>query len=460
VRRPLAAAALATLALTAAAPAHAATAMSGEQVVAALKRHGLSLTRATITTTVDFRGVDAVRHAFSCRDCVFQGGIVGDDVAFDGTLQLSGSRIAGPVLMRRATFGAPVVFGPTGSGRGFTSFDRRVLFTFARFADLATFARAAFAHAADFTSARFGGEAVFAQATFGGETTFERTAAQAGADFRDCDFNGSTSFAAAEFGGLADFSDSRFASYAGFSGARFSRDGTFVGVVFGYDGGQTYGVAFDHATVERNLVFDLAQFSGRANFRRTMAGNAFSFDRALLEPPVGKLLVFRDVSAGAFSMDVAAAQTVVQRSDRERVLELIETGAKARGDLGVANDARFSLEVMKSHEQPWWKRIPNVVFFRVVAGYFVRPFHPLIALFVLVAIVAVVRTARSVGSSLGTELRRFGHEFLDALALILPGGDGGQRRLETLAYRVLVVCALIGLANSNPTLREMFDALV
>jgi hypothetical protein len=460
VRRGLAAAALATLALTAAAPVRAAVTMSGPEVVAALKTGGLSLTRARITTTIDFRGVDVVRHPFSCRDCVLRGGVVGDDVVFEGTLQLSGSQIAGPVLMRRATFRAPVVFGPTGSGRGFTSFDRRVLFTFARFGDLATFARASFTGAADFTSARFGGEVVFAQASFGGETTFERTAAQGGADFRDCDFNAPTSFAAAEFDDLADFSDSRFASYAGFSGARFGRDGTFVGVVFGYDGGQTYGVAFDHATVERNLVFDLAQFSGRANFRRTMAGSAFSFDRAELTPPVGKLLVFRDVSAGAFSMDVDAAQTAVQASDRRRVLELVETGAKARGDLGVANDARFALEVMKSREQPWWKRIPNVVFFRVVAGYFVRPFHPIVALFLLVAIVALGRIGRATVGSFRAAVSRFAHEFLDALALILPGGDDGGRRLEALAYRVLVVCALIGLANSNPTLREMFDALV
>jgi hypothetical protein len=158
---------------------------------------------------------------------------------------------------------------------------------------------------------------------------------------------------------------------------------------------------------------------------------------------------------------VAAAQTVVQRSDREHVLELIEAGAKARGDLGVANDARFSLEVMQSRKDPWWKRAVNVVFFRVVAGYFVRPFHPILALLVLVAVVALVRVGRSAtGTAVRGLARRFGHEFLDGLALILPGGDAGQRRLETLAYRVLVVCALIGLANSNPTLREMFDAIV
>ena len=37
---------------------------------------------------------------------------------------------------------------------------------------------------------------------------------------------------------------------------------------------------------------------------------------------------------------------------------------------------------------------------------------------------------------------------------------GGPSRLEMLTYRALVVCVLIGLANSNPTLRQMFDALL
>jgi len=32
--------------------------------------------------------------------------------------------------------------------------------------------------------------------------------------------------------------------------------------------------------------------------------------------------------------------------------------------------------------------------------------------------------------------------------------------IEVFVYRLLLVCALLGLANSNPTLREMFDTLV
>jgi putative hydrolase of the HAD superfamily len=59
------------------------------------------------------------------------------------------------------------------------------------------------------------------------------------------------------------------------------------------------------------------------------------------------------------------------------------------------------------------------------------------------------------------------NDFLDTLTLIGPqrwsAAGGGQRlelRLESVVYRVLLACALIGLANSNPTLRQLVDALV
>jgi hypothetical protein len=61
-------------------------------------------------------------------------------------------------------------------------------------------------------------------------------------------------------------------------------------------------------------------------------------------------------------------------------------------------------------------------------------------------------------------LARFLEGFLETLALIAPRrgdpGDRPARRVEVFIYRLLVVCALIGLANSNPTLRQMFDAIL
>jgi hypothetical protein len=63
------------------------------------------------------------------------------------------------------------------------------------------------------------------------------------------------------------------------------------------------------------------------------------------------------------------------------------------------------------------------------------------------------------------QLARLPGQLLDTLALVGrrrsdgESGDSSRRRLEILAYRLLVVCALLGLANSNPTLRQMVDAL-
>ena len=56
--------------------------------------------------------------------------------------------------------------------------------------------------------------------------------------------------------------------------------------------------------------------------------------------------------------------------------------------------------------------------------------------------------------------------FLDTLSSIKSGRIGRRtrptvgERIEVFVYRLLLACAALGLANSNPTLREMFDTLV
>jgi len=112
------------------------------------------------------------------------------------------------------------------------------------------------------------------------------------------------------------------------------------------------------------------------------------------------------------------------------------------------------------------RRALDFFFYRLIAGYFVRPLRPLIVLILIAAGIAMFRVM-TVGQQVSEERQRGGQriarEFLDALALVGPGHREpveNARRLEAFVYRVLVVCALIGLANSNPTLRQMFDALL
>jgi len=443
---------------------------TGADLLTALETRRVSLSGATIIGDLDFRRFDVVKHSFSCRSCTIKGRVLGDDVVFDTTLDLSGAEVSKAILMRRATFHGRVLFGRTKGDSGhYSSLAGRADFAFSRFDDLATFLEASFAADTDFTAAQFRATSVFARAWFSNaqrKASFEQASFGGPADFRETTFEGPVTFEAAKFEGDADFSDATFAETAGFFQTKFGHDATFLGALFTYDGGQTSGVNFGGSTAERDFVFDLAQFSGGAVFRQTVAAGSLSFREADLKSDRGKLLVFDSASAQGLLMDVDGALQAVQPADRQRALRLIEAGAKTRGDLGEANDARFSLEVLKSREQPWYRRIPNVVFYRLLAGYFVRPLHPILALLALLSAFALLRVLRTSAESSGFVRRassaadRFGHEFLDALALIAPGGDSTGRRIESLAYRLLVVCALIGLAQSNPTLREMFDALL
>jgi hypothetical protein len=90
----------------------------------------------------------------------------------------------------------------------------------------------------------------------------------------------------------------------------------------------------------------------------------------------------------------------------------------------------------------------------------VRPWHPLLILLVIGLIVATVRVVSRRTRPGGG----WTHTVFDTFALAGPRRGNGPEpravvRAETLVYRVLLVVALIALANSNPTLRQMFDAL-
>jgi hypothetical protein len=462
---------------------------SGTGIVAALQARRLSLDRATITGDIDFRRFDVVEHPFSCRECTIRGRVLGDDVVFASTLDLTGAHITKPVLMRRARFRGPVLFGPTPGPSGrVTSFAGSVDFSFARFDDLAMFANASFEERAEFTSTRFDSTAVVADATFKRGAGFERASFGADADFRAATFidddanrrltradrqkrGNAASFAATRFDDRADFSRSTFKhGYVIFRDARFARDLTFVGATFADDGGTRIGVVtFERAVAERNVVFDLATFAGGAIFQRTVVGGVLSYDEARFWSR--KPLVFTETSAKGIVLDVDDALAMVahgqDQDDRPHVLKLIESAAKDSGDLGVANDARFSLEVLESRREHGLRHLLNVVFYRLVAGYFVRPFHPIMTLLLLAGVVAIARAFRAGDAATGAVRRGWirlsaaAREYIEALALIGPHADAGrERRIETFVYRLLIFCALIALGNSNPTLREMFDAIV
>jgi len=195
-----------------------------------------------------------------------------------------------------------------------------------------------------------------------------------------------------------------------------------------------------------------------------------------------------DFSAVDLRMSVGTVLRSVHHDERRAILRLIEGSAKTRGDLGTANDAHYAQEVLASGAYPWPRRSLDFTFYRLVAGYFVRPLRPLTAFVVLVLLFSIARCVRCEQEAeeserarqqekrprrrlrlraVGHGLSRLGSQCFDTISFVgrlkaRPDGAavGVPSRIEMLAYRALVVCVLIGLANSNPTLRQMLDALL
>ena len=526
-------------------------------------RHGsVRLTGARVVGDLSLRGT--VAHAFVCRECRFTGdvdaqggrfrsvldltgsvfegklnlagatlarGLEASGATFGGIVDLRRTRVGGPTDFSEATFDAPVLGGsaPTKPDRR-TTFDGTVDFSLATFRDLVSLENSDFERPTVFRLARFGSDAVFAggcygactpQAPRGSEATaspidFSRATFRRSADFSNFTFVGPSDFAGAQFGGPADYTLATFEGALTFDGAHFRGGATFLNAVVPAlpHGVATYDT-FRHVEVIGNLTFAFAQLSRPIDFEDASATGIFSFDDARLAAP----LSLSDVSATDFRMPVTSVMTAVPPDLRRPILVLIESSAKARGDLGTANQAQYLADVLRSRHYSTVVRMLDIAVYRWTFGYLVRPLRPLGALLLLAALWTFARAAADrresarmlweqrrqgvprfgVGALLVASLGALGlaghhrsaavlfglHRVvprlawrttrrlvvvgLDAtlallatLSLIGPGrGDGEAsrgRQAEVLLYRVLFASILIGLANSNPTLRQMFDA--
>jgi hypothetical protein len=188
-----------------------------------------------------------------------------------------------------------------------------------------------------------------------------------------------------------------------------------------------------------------------------------------------------------------------------RLLRVLESSAKERGDLRLANDAHFHLQELAARDDGMPRKMADWVLYRNVAGYLVRPLRPLEWLIGIVFFATLLRayrlsrqssrSARSgrsgspsfTVSTLGmsahsgwTPVRRqtvpvvapttsrasrssqgFGRTLITAFALTVAGRPETSplRRVELVIYALLVTCVLIAIANTNPTLREMIDTI-
>jgi uncharacterized protein YjbI with pentapeptide repeats len=501
-----------------------------QQVVARLRRgKPVVLSCVRIRDRLDLTPLATIPEPFKCRGCRLENGLAASDVVFARTLDLSGSRIKGPVDLEGASFQGPVLFA---SAPRPAEFQGDVDASLAVFGDLASFEQTVFKGRADFGLARFRGETSFAGARFEGTS-------RPAASFRAAVFDGPVVLDHADFAGAADFTRSSFgsagfravrflqpAARAGFTEAIFRGDADFSQGIFlggasfpraqflqhaAFVGTQFFGdlrheaASFVNVGAAGDVDFSFADFralvpakgSARkerpliASFFRLVVAGTLSFSNAEFQS--GYALAMNELSARNLVLDVEKSPLVDDdpgnSANQQQVLESIESSSKERDDLVTANDADYRLHVLRSRTYSWPWRVLDLVFYRWIAGYLVRPLRPLLTFLALALLLSAIRIAvgRPLAATDGAAAepkpgpprrrgrwRRLGrgfvahvNDFLDTLTLIGPqrwsAAGGGQRlelRLESVVYRVLFACALIGLANSNPTLRQLVDALV
>ena len=502
--------------------------MTSTELVGSLgSGEALVLERTRVTGDVDLTELHTVNNLFVCSDCTVVGDLRASNVVFRGPLDLSGLHVTGDVDLRGAIFAQAALFGsPRGNP---TKVDGDADFSLVTFYELADFERVTFKRSADFPLAQFRADGIFTEAVFQGQavfqaaifenearfgggaskrafhrgTTFERASFRGNADFRQRKFMRSITFAGADFLGRADFGQTTFEREATFDRVVFAEGSSFTSTDFNGDRSDL-SASFERATARGKIDFEDADFWTDAVFRN-LGAPAVSFKDADFHGST--IPVMTGISTGdlLFPLDDVSR---LNTEDRKPVLELVESSAKARGDLGLANDARFRLQVLASGGYWWGWRVLDFTLYRGVAGYFVRPRRPLLVLLALALAMTLYRELRrsNPGEHASTPTERtastpaegdgatpaegagatsaeshvradrlirrplsgfwsFVGELLDTLAPIIPGKSDAAaastgRRLEVLVYRVLVVCALLGFANSNPTLRQMFDALL
>jgi hypothetical protein len=450
---------------------------------------------ASIAGDVDLRHArqpgqytERVRGLFVCTSCRFVGSIVARYVVFDRGIDLTGSTIAGSLDLHGSSFREPALFGgvrQTGGSVdfGFTSFDDLAVFrgaTFeaessfasAQFRSVARFGNATFGRRASFDDAIFSDDALFSGATFTGLAGFSGALLGSVTDFRNAKFLAGATFEEASLLGRAEFSRALMVGTTKFLETRFGSDVLFIGTNFSpTTGAIDPSVQFENATAQGRIDLADARLSGSATFNNVDAGR-LSFLGMEFNDPSSKLGL-TDLAAKEVALDSSEVSRV-DAAKKRNILDTAEETAKSSGDLRLANDLHYRIQTMASNEDWWLWRILDHAFYRGVAGYFVVPFRPLYWLLGLVLVAAALRTwrlrrappRRLPSRSAGARLRRGKDVFVHALEATLlrrerlANEPPPLRRLELAVYAALVGCFLLALANTNPTLRDMVDAVL
>lgn len=467
--------------------------VAASSITARLAR-GESVTeeRARVTGELDLEELRIVPASFRCRGCVFEGPIRATDVTFARILDLSGSTIAGTARFGGAVFNDFALFASFATGLP-TRFERPARFSLARFREPVAFNGANFEGAAlfvgtlflsdaAFASADFAGPALFGSARFSGSTSFTGSLIPEGlrdselgcgpyvgafrslarfpgttfgtrTDFRGRCFEGEGDFASAAFGGDADLSQTSFNSDGIFERASFAGEARFVGATFKKE----YRAA-DLRTESLTMT--------SAALGKTDLSGAVVTGHMDLDTKLATSLDLSDVHAGSLSVPVELVPVFTPDTNLRRTLAAMAVSAEESGELPLAMEILYRREqaVTASESGPW--EIVRGFFYGLVMGYLVRPLSPLLWLIGALVFGVLMRLwlRRRDQVARGTRLPLALQGAFANLARVKPhvGNelDRGDfpRFIEWLAFKGLLACVLIGLAKSNPVLKELVDA--
>lgn len=477
-------------------------------ILQAIGRHEpVQLAGVHVVGSLDLSGVDQVEGPVQCRACQMDGLTLGN-VTFARAVDLSGSVIAGSVHASGAVFrGAVILAGAT--------FRSDVDLADAQFTDVVDFSGATIVGAARFDDGRFGGDARFDNIDAQGPASFVAAAFAHRASFSGVRASGlaprqpvtgvGCGPSLANGGGFEQRADFRQASFAGdvdlrqlcVVGAAAFSQASFAGAVSAAQAHFSGEAVFDGARFDGGASFVDAHFDALASFSRTISGGRLDFEAASF----GAIPIFSHLgSTGVVSftdarfsgtvifdkvdakeLDVAFADIPRMGAARADVLTLVEDGARARGNIALANQARYNRLALQGTMGSRPHRVADWFFYRVVAGYLVRPLRPLLWLIAAILVVSLVRTAgaaRRVPAPVAEGTRSSRHGTVSRYLLTVERTVGVavakkasraedtdqpmatvRQWLEWGLYKALLVAFVIGVANSNATLRQMLDAI-
>jgi Pentapeptide repeats (9 copies) len=482
--------------------------IAARDLVAHVARGGrLVCAGAVVFGNVDLTPVETVRDVFACTGCTFKGRLDARHVVFERGVDVTGSTFDRGLGLKGARFQEPALFGSTtvraDGDLTFATFNdvavfdhakfhANVDFASARFRAMARFGHAGVSGDGTFRTASFAEDSVFADTNFSGDSDFAEATFAGPADFRHAEFGRKVMFEGATFRARADFTDVGIQGTAKFDDARFGGDALFVQALLGQPKGpvpradleadELHLLAFSGASVGGTLNLNDAELFGEVQLG-SVSARAISIERPGFDS--ASVLSMDGVATRSLSIRPAYLRDYLGAEPEQRldILRVLEATAKADGDLGRANEARFRIQLLESKDDPLLQRIADAALYRTVAGYFVQPLRPLAWLLVVIVGAALLRSAHQATRPVGKNqqpkkrgrpdpsvseyrLGRFGRaarEFPIALVYtITPGRNDTPpvRRFELTVYAALLGCFVVALANTNPTLREMVEGLL